>query len=127
MKDDSHDDFLIFGFDPTNALTLLWVSADNTTNLHGMAIDPTGVSTYVYQGTNSWTVAGDVGNLENSATGVGGNSTLYIPMPGDDLLLSTQNTNAFGMFSLADPADPQPVSTVSTVTLGNNQARGIGM
>lgn len=120
----------IFEVDPEGALTML--SDGGNTSLHGVAMDPTGAGTYVYNGTNVLAVDGDVVTTV-TPTVLGGNSTRYIPTAGADLLLTTFAPDAsgiwdgFGMYSLADPADPQPVSSVSTVVVGGNRARAVAL
>jgi hypothetical protein len=126
MQNDSDDDIEIFGVDPDGALTMLSTTGNNSAYLHGVAVDPTGVNTYVYNGGMVFSVAGDVG-APVTTTVSGGNSTRVIPRAGADWLLTTVDTNAFGMYSLADPADPQPISTTSDVVLGTNQSRALAL
>jgi hypothetical protein len=124
MQNDSDDDIEIFGVDPDGALTMLSTTGNNSAYLHGVAVDPTGVNTYVYNGGMVFSVAGDVG-APVTTTVSGGNSTRVIPRTGADWLLTTVDTDAFGMYSLADPADPQPLSTTSDVVVGANRSRAL--
>jgi hypothetical protein len=114
-------DLEIFQVDPDGALTLL-SSADTSTNHFGVAVDPSGVTTYVYTGGTTVSVEGDV--AVPVGTGGPGNSTRYLPMPGDDLLLSTTATNGLAMYSLADPADP---AMIASVAIGTKQARAVAI
>jgi hypothetical protein len=121
VQNDSHDTLEIFRVDPDGALSMLYSGQSPT--LHGVALDPSGATTFVYNGSIVFGVANDVGTTVNSG-GLGGNSTVYIPMPGDDRLLSTDDTNRIAMYSLANPADP---AVIGSVTVGANQARAVAI
>lgn len=122
MKDDSDDQLQIFKVAADGTLTMVYAGQDGEVYLHGIAVDPTGVSTYVYNGSTVFGVAGDEG--QTVTTGNGGNTTRYLPMPGNDLLLSTDDVNRVSMYSLANVADPQ---LVASVVVSSNQARAVAL
>jgi hypothetical protein len=122
MKNDDYDDLEIFDVAPNGALALQHVSDDSSVYLHGIAVDPSGVGTYVYNGTTVFGVSGDVGQVVTS--GNGGNYTRVFSTPGGRRLLTTLDTNQVGMFDLSDLAAPV---LIDSVTLASNQARSAAL
>jgi hypothetical protein len=111
----------VFRVDPDGAVTLLSQTQIGA-SVFGIGLDPTGAGTYLYAGSEVLGLAGDA--VQVVRPGEGGNSTRYLPRPGDDLLLTTQYTDGIVMYSLAAPADPVLLDSVMP---GRTWARAVAM
>lgn len=119
VQDDDNDVLQIFEVNADNTLTMLDEGAD--TDLHGLAMSPT--QPYVYNGTSVLGVDGDAASVVLG--GSGGNDTLVVSPPtGDDVLVTTLSTSGIGVYSLADPAAP---SEIDTLSIGSNRARAFAV
>lgn len=99
--DDDEDDVLhIFSVNAAGNLTFLDEGA--STEAHGLALDPT--ETYLYNGSNVVSVAGDVAT--EVFDGTGGNATALVTLAGGPGLITTEWTNGVAIYDLADPEAP---------------------
>lgn len=112
--DDDEDDVLhIFAVNAAGNLTFLHEGAN--TEAHGLALDPT--ETYVYNGTNVISVAGDVAT--DVFDGMAGNATTLVSLAGGPGLVTTQWTEGVAVYDLNDPEVPALVDLYAFGS-GNN-------
>lgn len=106
----------VFSVDATGDLTFIVEGAG--TDMHGLAIDPSG--TYLYNGSRVI----DVTDNEPMTVfaGVGGNATQLVTLDSGPGLISTRSTTALSIYDLADPVAPV---LHAEIVVGNNQARDL--
>ncbi len=121
VQEDDNDVLDVFEVRSDGGLTLLSEGGD--LDQHGMAMDPSGVSTYLYNGSNVLTVGGDAG--VNVTYGSGGNDTTFLHAQPTDLLLTTDGTSGVAIYSLANPAAPAVVG--AALGIGSNRSRAVAV
>jgi hypothetical protein len=119
VKEDDYDTLDVFSVAADGTVTLLAEAAN--IDLHGLAVHPT--RPLLYNGPRVVSVAADA-PADVLVTGSGGNDTAFVDRTsGPDLLFTTVNTNAIGVYALGDPSAPATVGT--TLVYGSNRARAI--